>query len=423
MLKAKPLRRKTTLALIVIVFVPLGYFAFMTLFESSLHRKINTLRAAGEPVNVADLKIFQPEPVSPEQNAAAFLERASMELAGISGDLKPVYSVDGFFEGELGASDLATIETALKIYPDLVPLLMQAAQCSGYDPQWDYEADPQAFLEDSRQRLAVVRMATRLLLAHAYWLLAQEQPEAAFASALSLLHLSHHVSHEPTMLGYFVSAVARHRGIIAANRILRSGALPPSAYDALEAELARFDEIESHRRALRIERVFEEGLEDYRPIAAGPLRPFIMEVRSGYLDRIARQLELSAEPYSVVVAAREATPRSESTLQPLSGKNHHALAQLRKVKDRTLALVRCLRILNALERESSRDNVDSARDFAELRLPAEVFIDPYNGEKLQVKQTPDGWLVYSVGENLQDDGGTLTNDLDVGLGPLPNTNQ
>ena len=54
-------------------------------------------------------------------------------------------------------------------------------------------------------------------------------------------------------------------------------------------------------------------------------------------------------------------------------------------------------------------------------LPVETTTDPFNGEPLRVKKMPKGWLVYSVGPNLQDDGGKLgdVDHGDIGVGPPP----
>ena len=53
----------------------------------------------------------------------------------------------------------------------------------------------------------------------------------------------------------------------------------------------------------------------------------------------------------------------------------------------------------------------------DLGLPAEATTDPFNGEPLRVKRTPQGWMVYSVGGNGVDDGGKLDGRSDVGVGP------
>jgi hypothetical protein len=86
---------------------------------------------------------------------------------------------------------------------------------------------------------------------------------------------------------------------------------------------------------------------------------------------------------------------------------------------RTRALVRCLRVLNALQVRTPAGS-DEVPKLTELGLPAETTTDPFTGEPLHVKRTPRGWLVYSVGKNFEDDGGKLDNTYsDVGVGPLP----
>jgi len=56
---------------------------------------------------------------------------------------------------------------------------------------------------------------------------------------------------------------------------------------------------------------------------------------------------------------------------------------------------------------------------ADLGLPNEATTDPFNGEPLILKKTTEGWLIYSLGSNLKDDGGKLdAQGTDVGLGPI-----
>ena len=50
-----------------------------------------------------------------------------------------------------------------------------------------------------------------------------------------------------------------------------------------------------------------------------------------------------------------------------------------------------------------------------LDLPPEAIEDPVNGALLRVKDAEGVWMVFSVGRNLMDDRGDLTDDKDVGL--------
>jgi hypothetical protein len=56
---------------------------------------------------------------------------------------------------------------------------------------------------------------------------------------------------------------------------------------------------------------------------------------------------------------------------------------------------------------------------SDLGLPADATTDPFNDKPLNLKRTDEGWIIYSVGKNLKDDGGQLDEDLtDVGYGPV-----
>ena len=61
------------------------------------------------------------------------------------------------------------------------------------------------------------------------------------------------------------------------------------------------------------------------------------------------------------------------------------------------------------------------REAARIIQALALGTDPYTGESLHVKKTPQGWLVYSVGRNLKDDGGKVEDPTngDVGVGPPP----
>ena len=72
----------------------------------------------------------------------------------------------------------------------------------------------------------------------------------------------------------------------------------------------------------------------------------------------------------------------------------------------TRSMIRSLRVLNALQTHVPAGSNEVPK-LTELGLPAETITDPFTGEPLHVKKTPQGWLVYSVGPNFQDDGGKL----------------
>ena len=101
---------------------------------------------------------------------------------------------------------------------------------------------------------------------------------------------------------------------------------------------------------------------------------------------------------------------------PFTSQIMPALRAARVASVRTEAEFRSLRVLNALLRlEQAGGGAEPT--LADLGLPPDVVTDPFNGEPLHFKKLVDGWLVYSVGANQQDDGGDLTEFHDAGVGP------
>jgi hypothetical protein len=56
---------------------------------------------------------------------------------------------------------------------------------------------------------------------------------------------------------------------------------------------------------------------------------------------------------------------------------------------------------------------------ADLGLSEDGTTDPFTGQPLLMKRLPDGWVIYSVGKDLNDDGGQVDDLTDFGLGPVP----
>jgi hypothetical protein len=84
--------------------------------------------------------------------------------------------------------------------------------------------------------------------------------------------------------------------------------------------------------------------------------------------------------------------------------------------NRTTAIMRSRRIYNALRKYVGKKGRDPS-GLADLGLPASATVDPFTGKPLILKHTDDGWIVYSVGRDGQDDGGSLKDQKDCGVGP------
>jgi HAMP domain-containing protein len=390
--------------------------------DARLERKVTALRDAGQPVTLVDLIR---KPIPPETNAATYLRRARNDVEAIRKevtaaiDAAPQLDQDRFDEGHLSPELKKAIQSAFEAYPNVIGLIEKAAECPDYDPQPDLTTDTSAFFEswlDESQ--SITRAVLRVLNYHALQQVSESQQEEALRTCLLMFRLCRHFDREPMMNGYLVAIACRRVTLDAASAVLRAGPLSDASRDALDAELARHETVEPFEHALITERAF--GLQNYREldrdISLGPIRqPWLKNDACGYLDLFAEAIALSGRPCADADRALM-TSNAVVNAGTLTRLIIPALQAMIEATCRVQAQMRCLRVLNALTRHDQSANAEEPK-LSDLGLPVEAATDPYDGKPLHLKKLPDGWLIYSVGKNLTDDGGELADNKDVGLGP------
>jgi hypothetical protein len=404
-------------SLIAVLLVANAVFVWRS--GAALESRLQTIRDAGHPLCLADLAR---EPIPPEKNAAVYYRRARGDLQAISHELEAVRKSDGWPYGALSLEDLQTIERAMSAYPDVISLVRKAADCPDSYSDTDYGVTVVELWSSEMGGLAEVqsdRSVARYLGDRCLMLTAKGDRDEALRTCILGLQLSRHLDNEPLLMAHGVAMIVRRTGIATANRVLRSGPVGDSARDALDAELARHDLTEAYRQALITERGCGLACLKYKNRGHfWPVRGFWNNAVIHYLDVMDIQLALASQPYHQVLRAGP-TAVSEP-LVPwdlftyfLSQASHRA----REATERNRATMRCLRILNAVTR-LEQQGVE-VTGFVDLKLPEEETIDPFTGKPLVMKKLPDGWVIYSVGANLKDDGGKVDDQSDVGLGPVP----
>ncbi|MCH5373188.1 MAG: hypothetical protein JJ992_04385, partial [Planctomycetes bacterium] len=245
-----------------------------------------------------------------------------------------------------------------------------------------------------------------------------DRDEALRTSILNL-RMARHLDREPSLVAYLVSIAVRGTGITSANRVLRSGPVADSARKALDDELARHDLTKSYQQALVTERAF--GLTAFNEINLGrfwPARGFWNNAVIYYLDMMDGQLALASRPYyQLLQTPPKAVSKPVSPWTMLADLVLPAIGAAREATERDRATMRCLRALNAVTRLEQQDAPVPA--LVDLGLPEEQTTDPFTGKPLLMKKLPDGWVIYSVGQNQKDDGGKVDDQSDFGLGPMP----
>ena len=383
-----------------------------------LERRLLELRQSGDPVQLSDLAR---EPIPPEQNADVYLRRAADDLDAIHNELLAMYPKTAGPEGALSAGEKEKLDTLFSAYPRLMPLLEQAADCPDYDPQIDGTLPTPRFVQSAMDRTGKHRLLARVLRARMALLIANRQLDGAVANQVLLLRLARHWRREPLLFGYLITSSCEQTAMTGVNQVLQTGAPSSSARQALEAELALHDTMEGYTWAVRSERSCSlSTVRDFPMWGYWLLRGFGNDLELRLIELFDRYIELARKPFADVWTSNKPGGIGRGGLNPygaLVTLLEPSLSSVREPAERVRAMSRCLRVLNAIQARVAPGS-DRAPQLADLGLPQGTTVDPYNGEPLHVKKLPEGWLVYSVGLNLADDGGTLDKVADVGFGPI-----
>ena len=395
--------------LLAIGLIANAWFIWTT--DARLAAQWASIRAAGEPVTLADLA--RP-PIPPEKNAATYLRQADADVKAIddaiwAGDWWRKTNGQAFMT-PLPLEGQKLIKTAWNAHPNVMPLFERAAACSEYNDnsvyvQWN--PMPDKWLGE----LQVRRMRARTLHLLAWSLIADGKCDETLRTATLLLRLNHHFGYNEGLAGMLVAVTIQGIAIDMANAALQAGPVSQNLRNALDAALAAYDPIANTRQSLLSERPYYHEL-----LAQSPWRNFWLVTRgvknreeSQWFDEVQSILPLLQPP---VDFQRISKAYASKTLSPANNAMLNATLRIQ-------ATTRALRVLNALQTHVPAGG-EAIPKLSELGLPAETTVDPFNGQPLIVKKLPNGWLVYSVSWNLKDDGGMVMDRcLDAGVGPPP----
>jgi hypothetical protein len=382
--------------------------------SSRLEARLQALRDAGEPLALRELA--RPS-IPTEQNAATYIRRAQADIVAIDKELTPVYDrVDQEETYQRTEADKKAIRAALEAYPRVFPMLEQAAACPDHNSDLDYTADPNAFIAAVIKQAQEVRPAVKLIAERVQLQLADGKTDEALQSVVTILRLARHQEREPTLINHLVVCACRSIGVEEGNRVLRSGPVSAKARAELDAELALAASNAAYVHMLKTERAV--GLEMLRSFGNVVNRPFFLnDEQSFYLDLMAQNIDLASRTFADAGPTYDKLiEESKSWRHQIAGMVVPAAARVHGAELRTRAFIRCLRVLNALQRNAANAEAGPPK-LEELGLPADAIIDPFNGSPLLLRKIGGEWVIYSVGQNLMDDGGQLKDRKDIGIGP------
>jgi hypothetical protein len=393
--------------------------------DAQLESRRALIRAAGDPASIADLA---PPSVPDDENAAVILERIGPRLSEFSSDYARFLNtpIGQSYEQAQDRGEPASPQHIFEIrlilieHEDVEVALAQAAARDKYASRLNYSLNYTGFMESPFKH--DVRTAGRFLAWRMEVLIADGFCDDAVRNGIDLLRLARHNENEPLLVPFLIAIAVRNLSAPQMYDALAAGPMSPELYAALDRELALSDRPQQIVNVMKSERaVSADWAHDY--LASYPLLPsvcvwVINSEQWGLLDEIDAHLQLAEMPWHEV---RTRIAPSESVTPPskrgkLADSLLPGLQAVIRANARDIAVTRSLRIYNALRKFSDKHGRE-ATGLDELSLPASATIDPYSGEPLKMKHTDDGWVVYSVMENVVDDGGDFIGRKDYGVAP------
>jgi hypothetical protein len=401
-----------------------GILAWRT--QHRLDSMLAELRAAGEPVSLADLA---PKPISDEKNAAVYLQRTIPRLDAFE------RQYDQFYQSPLGETceerenrhepptpeQLAAIRKIVDAYPEIITAFQQAAACDEYASLADFSLWPSAYLKGTIHHSGEPRKFARFVAWKMAVLASEGNPDAALGLGVQMLKFARLYDHEPLLVNYLVSIALRNSMCGPISEILYRHQVSLEARARLDAELALQDSPAPLQLALRNERAFSIRFvqEQSGPISAA-LRWPMVNWMLGELEAENAAYNFVKQPLGLVQPRPDGQPFRlwpEQIDRALVGRLiGNAILATMGADLRWRVWSRCLRVINSEGEYHQRTGKD-ADNIEQLSLPREAITDPYTGQPLLLKKTDDGWIVYSVGPNGKNDNGNFSNQMDEGIAP------
>ena len=380
----------------------LGWIAYQVVgyakLRFQLSAKIADLRSKGQPVSIVDLRRDDLAKSAAYEQLVKLLPRIesfqqSMIPFGLAKELSP--------EDRSEKDD--TIEAYLEQNSTLIVDLREASQLPIGNGWYDFSADSSMFLDSAIEHLSAYRSAVRTLAADAEFQLSNENADEAARDVIAMLRWSDHVASEPSLICYLTSLACRRQSMSVAAAVVTSESLTDDVRQELLRSVSGHDPIAAWSAALTSERAISVALSnDLGPVSQ---LPSMLTDRIQYLDLIEEYRFFAEEPWGL------RDPNAASTSGLLTGQVNMALSSGFEGFRSGQAVTRALLVLDAWHRASRPGKVEVSA----LDVGASHQIDPFDGSPMRVLANEEKVTVYSVGPNMNDDGGSLTEDLDVGV--------
>jgi L-rhamnose mutarotase len=407
----------------------------------SLRNELAKIRAAGEPLTFKELKEGLPE-INEEENAGRYYA-AALELQ-IRKAISEVFS-DDFYEylrvpdDQKDKTVLEKVGRILEANRDVLELLDRAASM----PQQDWDNGIEYGMAVLMRRLSHIRSLAKMLSMRCKYLIINGDSDGAVNSIISALKMAGSQKRQSILIVYLTRVGCVALACSDIQYVLENSRPSEAVLTKLQQVLLEHDQPQALVRVMMAERVYANSLminimpDDIKqqlrkdgsmvnlqggwPVNIGG-SPVMRQMAAGYLRDMTEFIKVMRKPWPEIYhASKKYASQDKSLFGGLQDRSLFgcllapALAKTVVQHGSCMALVRWARAAIAVHRYQ-RDNgkvPDTLQDLVPKYINA-VPQDPFSGKEMLYKHDQNGYVIYSIGENLKDDGGETEQREDVG---------
>ncbi len=433
----KPLWRrilKWTLRIAIVLLVLLVVIWSVWNFSASrsLRDEIAKIRGAGEPLTFADLtaslsKVDEADDSGPYYTAALALHRrASYDKLN-----QFTKTLDTLIDERTPPTTefIATVQRLLedeRLALEMLDLASSMPRCA-YEIGLEYGISFFTSRVQSAWSLTRLRSLARLVSMRTRFLALQGQSDQAIQSAISSLRMLRIFDRQPILICHLVRIACLSMTVDDISVILEFGQPSDQALADLENTLRQAEQSLDLKRVLFAERVY--SMELMRNIIS-PMRNLeiettqqppmfgqwpsnivsrpIMRTFASRLLRVQSQLiDVADKDFPELLEAIKAVEKQDFSIWDCFGKMLIPAMERTTVQQaRALAMIRSARLAIMIELYR-REHSKLPQSLADLQTPnsQRLPLDPFTGQNLIYRSTDSGYMIYSLGQDRQDNGG------------------
>ena len=418
-------RLKVSHVLIILLLIGAGSFAiFRISLKSKLQTRIDAIRAAGYPVTCAELDKWYSMPENAENAAYTLMDAFSYYKQWDKDKSKslPVVSQAEFparrepMDEEMKALIAQYVADNNKAL-DLIHAGAAIENCR-------YPIDLSAGFETKLLNLSEIRTAVFLLKLEAILHAENGDGKLAIRSAISGFGIARSLEKEPMIISQMIHAACQTVAISTVEQVINRTELTDEQLIELVECVNNTERIFDMSCAFIGERCmglsFLKSPESVNPdiIEGIPIRPILelykaagladadaviyLDLMDGYMKSTRLPLHERQKAVDVVSVKIQSTSKIHVLLHEIIP----ALSRVTTIELRTIAHLRTVDAALAVQRYrlAAGKLPDALTDLVPAYLDS-VPTDPFDGKELRYEKLGVGFVVYSVGEDLRDDGG------------------